>query len=36
MVLVEDAPEKEVHREKLTTTVVALDLDDGRIEDIAA
>ena len=30
MVLVEDAPEKEVHREKLTTTVVALDLDDGR------
>ena len=36
MVLVEDAPEKEVHREKLTTTVVALDLGDGRIEDIAA
>ncbi len=36
MVLVEDAPEKEVHREKLTTTVVALDLDDGQIEDIAA
>ena len=36
MVLVEDAPEKEVHREKLNTTVVALDLDDGRIEDIAA
>ena len=26
MVMVEDAPEKEVHREKLTTTVVALDL----------
>ena len=36
MVLVEDAPEKEVHREKLTTTVVALDLVDGQIEDIAA
>ena len=36
MVMVEDAPEKEVHREKLNTTVVALDLDDGRIEDIAA
>ena len=36
MVLVEDAPEKEVHREKLTTTVVALDLGDGQIEDIAA
>ena len=36
MVLVEDAPEKEVHRDKLTTTVVALDLDDGGIEDIAA
>ena len=36
MVMVEDAPEKEVHREKLTTTVVALDLDGGRIEDIAA
>ena len=36
MVLVEDAPEKEVHRDKLTTTVVALDLGDGRIEDIAA
>ena len=36
MVMVEDAPEKEVHREKLNTTVVALDLDDGQIEDIAA
>ena len=34
MVQVEDSPEKEVHREKLRTTVVALDLDDGRIEDI--
>ncbi len=36
MELVEDSPEKEVHREKLRTTVVALDLDDGVIEDIAA
>ena len=36
MVIVEDVPEKEVHREKLNTTVVALDLDDGQIEDIAA
>ncbi len=36
MVMVEDSPEKEVHRERLTTTVVALDLDDGGITDIAA
>ena len=36
MVMVEDSPEKEVHRERLTTTVVALDLGDGQIEDIAA
>ncbi|MDE2860908.1 MAG: hypothetical protein OXL35_05380, partial [Chloroflexota bacterium] len=36
MELVEDSPEKEVHREKLKTTVVALDLDGGVIEDIAA
>ena len=36
MELVEDSPEKEVHREKLKTTVVALDLDDGLIEDIQA
>ena len=36
MELVEDSPEKEVHREKLRTTVVALDLDDGLIEDIEA
>ena len=36
MVMVEDAPEKEVHRERLVTTVVALDLEDGQIEDIAA
>ncbi len=36
MELVEDSPEKEVHRERLITTVVALNLDDGVIEDIAA
>ena len=36
MELVEDSPEKEVHRERLNTTVVALDLDDGEITDIAA
>ncbi len=36
MVMVEDAPEKEVHREKLTTTVVALDLVNGQIDDITA
>ena len=36
MVMVEDAPEKEVHRERLKTTVVALDLGDGQIADIAA
>ena len=36
MVMVEDAPEKEVHRERLKTTVVALDLGDGQITDIAA
>ena len=36
MQLVEDSPEREVHRERLRTTVVALDLDDGEITDIAA
>jgi len=36
MVLVETTPEKEIYRERLTTTVVALDLDDGRITDISA
>ncbi len=36
MTLVEDSPQKEVHRERLVTTVVALDLDGGHIEDIAA
>ena len=36
MVMVEDSPEKEVHREKLKTTVVALDLHGGEITDIAA
>ena len=35
-VLVEDTPQKEVHRERLNTTVTALDLDDGEIADIAA
>ena len=35
-VLVEDTPEKEVYQERLVTTVVALDLGDGGIEDIAA
>ena len=34
MTLVEDSPQKEVHRERLVTTVVALDLDGGHIEDI--
>ena len=36
MTLIEDSPQKEVHRERLKTTVVALDLDDGEITDIAA
>ncbi len=36
MELVEDSPEKEVHRERLITTVVALDLHGGEITDIAA
>ena len=36
MVLVEETLQKEVHREKLNTTVVALDLDDGVITNIAA
>ena len=36
MTLVEDSPEKEVHRERLKTTVVALDMDGGEITDIAA
>ena len=36
MVLVEDSPEKKVHRERLKTTVVTLDLGDGEIADIAA
>ena len=34
--MVEDSPEKEVHREKLKTTVVALDLHGGEITDITA
>ena len=36
MTLVEETPEKETYRERLKTTVVALDLDDGAITDIAA
>ena len=36
MEMVEDSPEREVHRERLSTTVVALDLHDGAITDIAA
>ena len=36
MTLVEETPEKETYRERLKTTVVALDLDDGQITDIAA
>ena len=36
MVLVETTPEKETYRERLRTTVVALDLDTGEVSDIAA
>ena len=36
MVLVEKTPEKETYRERLRTTVVALDLDSGEISNIAA
>ena len=36
MTLVEDSPQKEVYRERVSTTVTALDLDDGEITDIAA
>ncbi len=36
LVLVEETPDKETYREKLRTTVVALDLEDGMITDIAA
>ena len=36
MVLVETTPEKETYRERLHTTVVALDLDIGEINNIAA
>lgn len=36
MSLVENTPEKETYRERLITTVVALDLDDGQFIDIAA
>ncbi len=36
MILVEDTPQKEVYRERLSTTVTALDLADGEVTDIAA
>ena len=36
MEMVEDSPGKEVHRERLLTTVVALDLGRGQITDIAS
>ena len=36
MILVEDTPDKEVFRERLRTTVVALDLETGEISDIDA
>ena len=36
MTLVEDTPQKEVYRERVSTTVTALDLGDGEITDIAA
>ena len=36
MVLVESTPEKETYRERLRTTVVALDLNTGEVSDIAA
>ena len=36
MELVEDSPGKEIHRERLLTTVVALDLGGGEITDIAS
>ena len=36
LVLVEDTPDKEVFRERLRTTVVALDLATGEISDIDA
>ncbi len=36
LVLVDETPDKEVYRERLRTTVVALDLDTGAIEEIDA
>ena len=36
LVLAEETENTEVYRERLKTTVVALDLDDGEITDIAA
>ena len=35
MVLAERTPTKETFRERLSTTVVALDLDSGQVTDIA-
>ena len=34
--LAEETENTEVYRERLKTTVVALDLDDGEVTDIAA
>ena len=36
LVLVEETERAEVYRERLKTTVVAIDLDGGEITDIAA
>ena len=36
MVQVEDTPEKETYRERLVTTVVSLNLDNGEVVEIAA
>ena len=36
LVLVEETERTEVYRERLKTTVVAINLDDGEITDIAA
>ena len=36
MILVETTPEKEIYRERLRTSIVALDLHGGAITDIAA
>ena len=36
MILVDETPEKEIYRERMRTTVVALDLQTGEITDIDA